>query len=292
MLIGKTTMGFARRARMLPTTDHTIDSVRCAIYDSNPGRRESVVFVHGNPGPMDDWDDLIPDVTPFTRVVAMDMPGYGRAEHPRRFDYTIDGYARYLGKLLDQLSVDRAHLVLHDFGGPWGLRWAMEHPNRVGSVTLINCGVLAGYKWHRFAKVWQTPILGEFAQLTATKWGMKKTINAMSPKPMPDGFFDRVWKYADWGHKRAVLKLYRASRHVGKQVPAHVPFAKSLPVCVIWGADDPFIPVEFAEKQKDYFPLAEVHILRGLGHWPFIDSSDAVRKPLVDFLKRQVVSHH
>lgn len=273
---------------MLATKDLVIDGVRCAVYDSDPAKREAVVFVHGNPGPMDDWEELIPAVILFARAVAVDMPGYGRAEHPRGFDYTIDGYARYLGKLLDQLSVDRAHLVLHDFGGAWGLRWAMEHPSRVGSVTLINCGVLEGYKWHGFAKLWQTPILGELSQLTATKWGMKKALNGMNPKPLPDAFYDRVWKYADWGHKRAVLKLYRASKHIGKQGLPIPESAKTLPVCVIWGEKDPFIEVEFAEKQKKFFPLAEVHVLRDLGHWPFIDSGDAVQKPLVEFLKRQV----
>ena len=273
---------------MLPTTDHVISGVRCAVYDSDPGRYEAVVFVHGNPGPMDDWEELIPAVTPFARAVAMDMPGYGRAEHPRRFDYTIDGYARYLGALLDQLGVDRAHLVLHDFGGPWGLRWAAANPSRVASVTLINCGVLEGYKWHGFARVWQTPILGELSQLTTTKWGMKRALNAMSPKPMPDAFFDRVMRYADWEHKRAVLKLYRASKHVGTRAPEVPAFAKDLPVCVLWGAGDPFIGVEFAEKQKRFFPRAEVHVLAGLGHWPFIDDLEAVRTPLVGFLTKHV----
>jgi pimeloyl-ACP methyl ester carboxylesterase len=273
---------------MLETEDHVIGGVRCAVYDSDPGRPDAVVFVHGNPGPMDDWEELLPAVTPVARAVAMDMPGYGRAEHPRRFDFTVGGYARYLGRLLDHLGVGRAHLVLHDFGGPWGLRWAAEHPSRVGSVTLINCGVLEGYAWHGFARLWQTPVLGELAMLTATKWGMRKALDGMNPKPLPDAFYDRVWRYTDWGHQRAVLKLYRASKHVGRQVPRMPEAAKTLPACVIWGAADPFVPVEFAEQQKRYFPAAEVHVLRGLGHWPFLDSAEAVREPLVEFLTRQV----
>ncbi|MEO2088732.1 MAG: alpha/beta hydrolase [Gemmataceae bacterium] len=110
----------------------------------------------------------------------------------------------------------------------------------------------------------------------------------MSPKPMPDAFFDRVWKYSDWGHRRAVLKLYRASKHVGKQAPPIPEFAKTLPVCVIWGAGDPFIPVEFAERQKEFFPAAEVHVLPGLGHWPFIDDVEAVRPRVVGFLKQRI----
>jgi pimeloyl-ACP methyl ester carboxylesterase len=273
---------------MLQPVDHVVAGVRCVVHDSDPTRREAVVFVHGNPGPMDDWEELAPAVAAFARVVAMDMPGYGRAEHPKHFDYTIEGYGRYLAALLDHLSVDRAHLVLHDFGGPWGLRWANDHPDRVGSITLINCGILEGYKWHRFAKIWQTPILGELAMLTTTAGGMHRALNRTNPKPLPRSFIDRVMKFADWGHKRAVLKLYRASKHVGKMPLQLGEFAKTLPVCVTWGAGDPFIQVEFAEKQKRYFPQAEVHVLQGLGHWPFIDDVDAVREPLVGFLKRVV----
>ncbi len=275
---------------MLQPVNLQVAGVRCAVHDSDPGRREAVVFVHGNPGPMDDWEDLALAVAAFARVVAMDMPGYGRSEHPRRFDYTIEGYGRFLGALLDQLAIDHVHLVMHDFGGPWGLRWAVDHPHQLASTTFINCGVLAGYRWHRFARIWQTPLLGELAQLVATSRGMHRALNAMSPRPMPRSFTDRIMKYADWGHKRAVLKLYRASRGI-TQAPSsafEAPFAKTLPVCVIWGAGDPFIPPEFAERQKSYFPLAEIHLLQGLGHWPFIDDLGAVRTPLVEFLKRNV----
>jgi len=53
------------------------------------------------------------------------------------------------------------HLLVHDFGGPIALTWAAGHPYRVASVTLINTGVLIGYRWHRLAKPWRTPVLGE-----------------------------------------------------------------------------------------------------------------------------------
>jgi pimeloyl-ACP methyl ester carboxylesterase len=99
-------------------------------------------------------------------------------------------------------------------------------------------------------------------------------------------------KYADWGRKRAVLKLYRASKNVGKQALGMPEFVQTLPVCVIWGAVDPFIQVEFAEQQKRHFPMAEVHVLQGLGHWPFIDFFEEVRRPLVEFLKRQIDREH
>src|SRR5947207_14285464 len=107
--MGETFVG--RGAAMLRPVDHVVAGVRCAVHDSDPTEREAVVFVHGNPGPMDDWEELAPAVTAFARVVAMDMPGYGRAAHPRRFDYTIEGYGRDLGARRDYLAIARGHLV-------------------------------------------------------------------------------------------------------------------------------------------------------------------------------------
>ncbi len=276
---------------MLSAKDLVIEGVRCAVHDTDPnGNPEAVVFVHGNPGPMDDWDVLAPAVAKFARVVAMDLPGYGRADHPRKFDFTVSGYARYLGAILERQGVRRAHLVLHDFGGAFGLAWAIEHPDAFASVTLINTGILEGYRWHKFARVWQTPVLGELFQMVGNRKLFKLALDRDNPKPMPDEFVDRVLEYADWNHKLAVLALYRASRNPDAAFGAFAARARGLdrPACVIWGAEDPYLPVEFAKKQKSVFPQAEIHILPGLGHWPFIDDPELVSGLVVAYLKRQI----
>jgi pimeloyl-ACP methyl ester carboxylesterase len=83
---------------------------------------------------------------PFARAVAPGLPGYGGADKPDRFDYTVEGYARHPGGLLDEFGIRRAHLVLHDFGGPWGLLWAAQHPDQFASATLINTRMLRDYR--------------------------------------------------------------------------------------------------------------------------------------------------
>src|SRR5712692_9937011 len=99
------------------TAEVTVSGVRSPVKQVGPlSSGEAVVFVHGNPGPSDDWDDLLQRVASFTRAIAPDMPGYGAADKPRNFTYTIDGYADHLAGVLDQLGIGRAHLVLHDFG--------------------------------------------------------------------------------------------------------------------------------------------------------------------------------
>jgi pimeloyl-ACP methyl ester carboxylesterase len=276
---------------MLPVQHLVVAGVRTVVYDSAPqAGGEAVVFVHGNPGPSDDWEQLAPAIAPFARTIAMDLPGYGRAEHPYNFDFTVEGYAGYLALLLEQLGVTRAHLVLHDFGGPFGLAWAAAHPEKFASVTLINTGLLVGFSWHKYARIWQTPLLGELFQASATLPLFKAALKRDNPKPLPDSFAERIMSYADWPHKRAVLKLYRASRDLGAQLARYLPLAKDIdrPACVIWGAEDPFVPVRFADQQREVFPRAEVHKLPGLGHWPFIDDPAAVLAALVPFLRAQV----
>ena len=89
------------------------------------------------------------------------MPGFGGADKPDRFVHTVDGYARHLAGALDELGVRRAHLVLHDFGGPWGLQWAADRPDRFASATFVGIGVLRGYRWHSLARIWRTSGLGQ-----------------------------------------------------------------------------------------------------------------------------------
>lgn len=274
---------------MLSQQDLLVRGVRSVVFQGGPeGRDEAIVFVHGNPGPSDDWTTLANQASEFARVVTMDMPGYGRADRPRDFDYTVSGYARHLEGILEQLGVQRAHLVLHDFGGPWGLAWGALHKDRIASLTLVNVGFLEGYKWHKFAKIWQTPILGELFQLTGTKRLFRLALDQDNPKPMPREFVDRVWSFADWGHKRAVLKLYRASRDPDQTFRSIGEKLRGLdvPVCVVWGKGDKYLSFAYAEKQKDYLPRAEVHLLDGCGHWPFIDEPEKVSAIIVPFLRK------
>jgi pimeloyl-ACP methyl ester carboxylesterase len=271
--------------------DVVVNGVRSLVRETGPASaREAVVFVHGNPGSSEDWFDLLARVGTFGRAVAPDMPGYGKADRPADFDYTVDGYAKHLGGLIEQLGIDRVHLVVHDFGGPWGLTWASAHPKAVASVTLVNIGILPGYRWHKYARIWRTPILGELFQLSTTRGTFRLSLNGDNPKPFPRAFVDRMYDDIDWGTKRAILKLYRAtsdldgmSRTLGDGLGP-----LKLPALVVWGAADAFLPVRYAEEQRPFFGEIEVHVLEGCGHWPFIDEPERCAEVIVPFLRKQL----
>jgi len=224
----------------------------------------------------------------LARAVAWDHPGFGQADKPAGFDYTVDGYAAHLGRCLNALGIATAHLVGHDFGGAWMLRWAASHPDRFASATLINTGVLPGYRWHYLARIWRTPILGELFQATATRPTFRLLLRHGNRPPLPRTFVDRMYHDMDRGTKRAILALYRATNDPGGE-PARMLSATlrplDRPALVVWGKNDPYIPVEQAERQRQTFPSARVVVLDHSGHWPFVDDLEGVADPLLEFLR-------
>ena len=272
--------------------DVVVAGVKSLVRESGPPTAsEAVVFVHGNPGSSEDFADLLPRVGEFARAVAPDMPGFGKAARPRDFAYTIDGYAAHLARMLRELGISRVHFVLHDFGGPWGMALAAESGAglTVASFTLINIGVMPGYRWHRIARLWRTPVIGEILQAIPTRGSFRFALNAENPKPFPDAFVNRMYDDADWPMKRAVLALYRSVDDLGgaMQRMGDALRARRLPALVVWGEADPYAPSRFAETQKEYFD-ADVHVLAGCGHWPMIDEPERVRDLILPFLRRQL----
>jgi len=268
----------------------TIRGIRSPLLDIGPRSPEAVVFVHGNPGSHEDWEGLATQVSAFGRAVAFDMPGFGQSDKPDDFDYTVRGYATHLGAALDQLQVERAHLVLHDFGGPWGLAWAATHPARVASVTLINIGILPGYRWHYLARIWRTPIVGELFMATATRPAFRLLLGHGTPRGLPRAFVDRMFRDFDRGTRRAVLRLYRATSEFQtfSTLVSTSLGPLDLPVLVIWGRHDPYLPARYAERQRDVFRRGEVAVPDDGGHGPFADDPETFTRILLPFLRAHV----
>jgi pimeloyl-ACP methyl ester carboxylesterase len=268
-----------------------VNGVRSPYLETGPAdTTEAVVFVHGNPGFSADWAELAGQVGTFARAIALDMPGFGKADKPDNFDYTVDGYARHLGGALEQLGVRRAHLVVHDFGGPWGMTWAAAHPQAYASLTMINIGVTLGYRWHYLARIWQTPGMGEFFMATTTRTGFHVLMKKDNPQPLPKAYVDELYDHFDKGTRRAVLRLYRATRDVeprAQQLAAALR-AHQRPALAVWGVKDPYLPVALLERQAEVFDNLEIVRLERSGHWPFVDDPAGVAAAVIPFLQRQV----
>jgi len=269
----------------------SVAGVSTRLIEAGPEEATTAVaFLHGNPGSSDDWEPLIEAVgATGKRALAFDLPDFGETIAAAGFEHTVPGYAAFVDAALAALGVERVYLVLHDFGGPIGLHWIAGHADRLAALTLIDIGILPGYKWHRLARIWRTPVLGEAFMGTATRSAFRFLVNRDEPRGLPRPFVERMFDQYDRWTKRAVLKLYRATDEPGSPDPELLAALRErgeLPTLVIWGAGDAYLPSSYAERQREFFPSAEVDVLPHSGHWPFADAPEEVERLLLAFLAK------
>jgi haloalkane dehalogenase len=118
--------------------------LRLAHIDEGNG--PPVVFVHGEPTWSFLWRKVIPPVRDAGyRCIAPDLPGFGRSDKPTDIGwYTYDRHSESFVALLDELDLLDATVVVHDWGGPIGLRAAVERPERIGRIVVLDTGLFTG----------------------------------------------------------------------------------------------------------------------------------------------------
>jgi len=239
------------------------------------------LYLHGVPSSSDEW----PAFLRRGGGLAPDLPGFGRSGKPGSREYTIAEYDRFIERFLDELEVERVSMLMHDWGAV-GLAFAQRLPERVARMAIVNAvPLLPGYRWHRTARIWRTPGLGELAMGTTNRFTLRllsKESN-VTPGQMPEEWIDSVLAHFDQGTQRAILRLYRSSPpEVLAASGAHLGDL-DVPALIAWGMKDPYIPGRFAHAYAEALPRAELLELPDAGHWPWLDRPDLVQR-LVDFL--------
>jgi pimeloyl-ACP methyl ester carboxylesterase len=155
------------------------------------------------------------------------------------------------------------------------------------SVTLIDTGLLPGYRWHILARIWRTPVLGDVFQAITTRPAFRFLLNRKEPRGLPREFIEAMYDHYDSRTRKAVLALYRATDDPGGMSEALIGLfaAREIPALVIWGEHDAYLPWSYAARQRDAFPAAEVHVLPASGHWPFADAPETAERLLREFLE-------
>ncbi|MEA2246604.1 MAG: hypothetical protein QOH46_1133 [Solirubrobacteraceae bacterium] len=223
-----------------------------------------VLYLHGVPDSSDQW-------VPFlqrTGGLAPDLPGFGRSGKSGGNDYTIEGYARFVEAFLALAGVERVRLVVHDWGAA-GLAWAQRSPERVERLVVMNAvPLLPGYRWHRTARAWRAPAVGEGVMGATTRWALRRAM----PRPLADA----SWRHFDQGTQRAILRLYRSSGEDRLAAAGARLGDIRAPALVLWGDRDPFVPPRFADGYAAVLGDARAEHLPDAGHWPWYDRPDVI----------------
>ncbi len=262
----------------------TVQGLRIHVRDVGAG--QPVLFLHGNPDTGDLWQDVIARLDPQRfRSLAPDLPGFGRSEVSPDFDFSLAGMAAFVDQLVTALAISPpVHLVVHDFGGPFGLAWAVEAPQRVRSITAINTVFSSSYRWHFWARVWRTPGLGELSMLLMRRTLFRRELRRGSRRLSAE-HIDRVYAALTPTTRKTVLRLYRQTdpENFAGWEDRLLALARQIPVAVLWGAWDPYLPAELSDR----FGAQTVELFKDCGHWLPAEAPAEVAARLLAFWSAQ-----
>jgi haloalkane dehalogenase len=239
--------------------------------------------IHGYPTSSFLWRNVLPALAKRGwRAVAPDLAGFGDSppDPPGTWEHQIEHVERFRR----ELGLERVALLVHDWGGLIGLRWACDNPDAVAALVITNTGFFPDGRWHGLAKTLQTEGEGEQVMQNMNRDLFGLGIRQVSPG-MPDEAIDEFWKaYADGERRGCHLELYR-SGDFSKLEPYQGKLAAlGVPTLILWGGKDLFAPVGGAYRFHKQIPGARVEILEDAGHFLMEDEPDRVAAEIAAFL--------
>jgi pimeloyl-ACP methyl ester carboxylesterase len=232
------------------------------------GKPAPILYLHGVPTSSWDWIPFLER----TGGMAPDLPGFGRSAKPADFDYSIGGYADFLEAFTDAAGLERLSLVVHDWGAV-GLAFAQRHPERIERLVLLtSVPLLPGYRWHRVARMWRRPLVGELFMGLTTRWAFKRV-----EPGLPDEFIDAFWPHFDHGTQRAILKLYRSAPEDVLARAGERLGAITAPALVLWPTADRYLPARFGPAYADALGgEVDLEMVERGGHWTWLDHPEVI----------------
>ena len=217
-------------------------------------------------------------------ALAPDLPGYG-ASPPAR-PATWAAHRNAFEDWRREQELDRMALVVHDWGGLIGLRWACDNPGSVAALVISDTGFFPDGKWHGMARTMRTPGDGErlLADLDAESFAA--LLHSVSSGIRDDAIASYWQAFTSEEGRAAQLELYR-SGELEELAPYTGRLAElDVPTLLLWGEDDPFAPVAGAHRFLAEIPHAELEVLPGTGHFVVEDAPAAYAAAVTAFLTR------
>ena len=254
-----------------------------------------VVLLHGFPEFWYGWrQQIAPLARAGFRVVAADLRGYNLSSKPDGFaDYTADKLAEDVRGLIRELGAESAMVVGHDWGGTVAWALAMNHPEVVDRLVILNAAhprkLNEGLRnlrqllrtWYFF--YFQTPRLPE-RRARRRHWRFFKRFLRDARPPHTEQEIDRyVEAWSQPGAAKAMIDYYRAAVRLQPKQDELRPV--TAPTLVIWGQRDRYLGPKLAEPHHEDVPnLDRVERLPDASHWVHHDEAERVNELLVDFL--------
>ena len=256
-------------------------------------QRLPVLFLHGIVAQSYSWRGVMPPLAEQGfRTIAPDWIGHGFSERPdkRDFPYTPEAFVKALGAFVGALGLEKFHLVAQGFLGTGGIQYALQNPDRVERLVIVNAPISPEAKLPWKMRQFGIPLAGDM--ITQDPLLVDRTLEGGGPYQVDDKDLDvyrrPFLQTSDVG--RALMMTVRRLNLPGVTEEIQTGLQQwNHPTLLLWGISDPWLPVELAETCVKSLPSGELQTLEEVGHYAQEDWAEKVATAISSFLRQMAV---
>ncbi|MFK9092477.1 alpha/beta fold hydrolase [Bacillus salipaludis] len=263
------------------------------LVESGSSENETIILLHGGgPGAsaLSNWREFIPGLSKEFHVLAPDILGYGNTDHPEDMPKSLRGWMRQrvnqVLSVMDQLGVEKAHLVGNSMGGALAMHLVMTSPNRFNRISLM--GSAGGHssgptaEVERMVNFYKDPTISALENLT--KWFVYDE-NILSDRI--ENIVKERFKEVMRTEVRRSYECFFSSSPAEMAIPVSALKRMNHPFLIAHGREDRFVTPDSSIFLQQHLPNAQLHIFNKCGHWVQIEKRDSYLKLLIDFFKEE-----
>lgn len=265
------------------------------------GSGPALLLLHGLGCDHRSWLPVFERLARSHTVIAPDLLGHGASAKPRA-DYSVGGYANGMRDLLTVLRIDKVNVVGHSFGGGVAMQFAYQYPERTQRLILVGSGGLGPEVTPMIRAITTPGYHGIVGALTVpvARQAIGGALRLLSRVPNPhtrdlDEVANIFDAFADPRARAAIRHVVRGVVDWRGQIVTmsdRAYLTASMPVCVIWGAEDRVIPASHAHNASRLMSGARVEIVDDAGHFPHKDHPERFVEVIDDFIGSTKAAHH
>lgn len=265
------------------------------LHYVDEGSGPPVLMVHGNPTWSFLYRRLVRAVAPRMRAIAPDHLGCGLSDKPQDWPYRLAGHIANLEALVEEhLRLERFSLVVHDWGGPIGLGYAVRRPERVERLVILNTAAFFLPRCPLRIRICRWPIFGDLVVRGANGFVRAAFVMAVAKRKRltPAARAGLLYPYDSWRNRVAILGFVRdiplGPRHPSRGVLAGIQERLGVlagkPALICWGTQDFCFTEAFLDAWTGYLPNAAVLRFPDAGHYLLEDAGESVVSQIAAFL--------
>jgi len=253
-----------------------IDGSKIRYLESGSSKK-TLVLIHGLGASCERWEKVLPILENDFQVIVPDLIGFGYSDKPT-VDYTMDFFSNFLEKFLKSLGIDKTSIIGSSLGGQIAAEFASSHTQSVEKLILVApSGIMKQSTFALDAYIMAALYPNELSAKNAFE-----TMDASGkeiPKTTITGFVTRMKLHnAKFAFMSTLLGLKNSESIISKLENI------SSPTLIVWGTEDPVIPIKFANDFVIHIGNSEFYEMSNCGHTPYVQKPELFASQVLKFL--------